>query len=175
MAVTGTQAPFIWVPIPGVERRQGGPVGTVSADAGANGDSSGGTVTCEISIANVVDFGFEALVLPTIVALEDTLSTAIPIRIGVSSANRRIGGGNDIRFVVTPVRVVSMQTGFISGPLPAMSINGPAQTTVLRALWETNENGVSYHLHVYGVVYNETEMARAVDELMIDGPLTGLG
>lgn len=172
MGVVGTPVEPIFVPFPGVKRVQGGPVGTASAMATATGDSSGGSVLCSIKMERT-SFGMMGIFVPTAIVVEDYTASAECVIMKYTTDNVRWSGGGPFQFLIDTARVDVINSGFVEGPLIPCSVRTDTAVDVITALWITNTNTKEYYLKVYGVVYDEQRMARAVNSLSIEGPLAG--
>lgn len=174
MSVVGTPTSGVFTRYRGVKRGigQGGPVGTWMVDAGATGDSGGGSVKVNVQMEDI-DFGFGAIVVPTLIGTRDSLVAAENVLIVFTTANERIHTGG-IEDHIIQTRIGSQNRGSLDKVNVALSVDGPGPGTVMIAEWDTNTDTKEYHLHVYGVVYDEEAMARLANDLVISGALAGI-
>ncbi len=148
----------LYVPYRGFDR-EAGIVGTLAVDAEVTGDGSGGAVTILITMARQ-EFGFHPIYVPTRVSSFDSLATPEVVMFQFDPAgNERISDS---------LRESSLaQAGFGGSSATFDKLGVPiepdqeASTSVLVCQWTTNENGDTYHLHVFGVVYDAEALARA--------------
>ncbi len=148
----------LYVPYHTEFRAMDGLVGTVQIDAETVGDASGGTVTIAIAMTRDV-FGFPTMVVPTQISASDILAAAEPVDITYrSQGNRRLS-------IAIGEVVVSLQ-GAIGNIAVANNVSIPiegvdeTERDILRAVWATNTNTFSYHLHVFAVVFDLQVVAR---------------
>ncbi len=143
------------------------PVGTVMIDAGVTGAAGGGTV--RLSVAGTgTEFGFPMLWVPTMISTQDNLSAA-----EVVTLLWRNEGNDRLNTVIQEARLavagadfnimVPNQLGILIDP-SGLRVN----TNLIQALWSTNTDTKTYHLHVYGPVYDAQLIARGgiVPELL---------
>lgn len=136
------------------------PVGTLHVNAEVSGDGSGGSATA--SITGVKDtFGFPALWVPTMIAVQDVLASLVDVRIIFGAVgNDRLEATVSVPVVMTAVGGVNM--GVLGNTSILIDSSGVANAgDVLSAVWATNTNTFVYHLHVYGPVYDGQWLAEA--------------
>ncbi len=144
------------------------PVGTLEVDAGASGDVSGGTVSVGITI-NREEFGFPFLWVPTQITINDTLST-------LENANMSYGSAGNERLNTDVLDIIVMRSGAQStnegigsiAAIPIEAVPGTVDGRCLFTVWDTNENGKVYHMHVFGPVFDMQVIANqgGISELL---------
>lgn len=164
MSVTATSqvAAGLYTPFRGFDR-EAGPVGTLSVNAEVTGDASGGSVTAVISMARE-EFGFHPIWVPTRVGTRDVLAVAEAVEFTFrGSGNDRLD--SDIEEGVLATRVVGALNlaAFVALGVAIEVVSLPA-VQVVQARWATNTNTLLYHLHVYGVLYDGTALARGKEK-----------
>ncbi len=152
----------LYVPFRGFDR-EAGPVGTLDVQGQTVGDGSGGTVAINIQW-NYEEFGFHGIWVPTMISIQDTLASAIPVEVLFRGlGNERI---NDFHGeIVTPTAstFTTRNLGKVTDlafPLEAPQNSRETLRTVITAGWATNTNALLYELHVYGVLYDAESLAR---------------
>lgn len=146
-------------------RKRGGgsgtdPVGTLHVNAEVTGDSSSGSVTA--TITGVKDtFGFPAMWVPTLIAVQDVLASLVNVRIVFGQVgNDRLEATMSTPIIMTAIGGVNM--GVLGNSSVLIDSSGvQAAADVLSAIWPTNTDGFLYHLHVYGPVYDGQKLAEA--------------
>ncbi len=170
-AVTLTTA-GLYVPFRGVSRL--GAVGTLHVRLNTVGAAGGGNVTLLLSMRGD-EFGFNMLWVPTLIVVEDGLSSAITVSLTYIQLAERLGGqGSGMARVITTAPVSTVNIGELAGSSPHISVNPVTATevNVLQALWSTNTDTIAYVMNIYGTVYDEQAMARE-SELELAGPVAG--
>ncbi len=159
MAISTTRfaSAGLYVPYRGVDR-EAGMVGTLAIDAETVGDGSGGAVTLLIAFARE-EFGFHLIYVPTRVSTFDSLASPEVVMFQFDPA------GNER--VAESLREASLAVAGFGGSSAVfdklgvpIEPNVQAATSCLVAQWTTNTNALTYHLHVFGVVYDGEAMAR---------------
>ncbi len=152
----------LYVPFRGFDR-EAGPVGTLDVQAQATGDGGGGTVAINIQW-NYIEFGFHPIWIPTMISVQDTLASAIPVEVLFR------GLGNERILDFHAEIVVTVASTFTTRNLGKVSdmgftLEAPLDAketlqTVMSAGWATNTNALLYEIHAYGVVYDAEALAR---------------
>lgn len=137
------------------------PVGTLMVEAEATGAAGGGSVIAGItSVAQ--PFGFPMLWVPTHISLSDNLAAAEVINFqfrdeGNARLNTEIGDAvNALAGSQGNVRTVRELSLVID-----VTENGDTALRIMLGSWSTNTDTKTYHLHVYGPVYDAQIMARS--------------
>lgn len=135
-----------------------GIVGTLMANAEATGDATGGEVSITLRMRRE-EFGFPLLWVPTKIGVRDNLAAAEEVSMFyVASGNRRL---NDNFFEVQlAVRQGVTNAAILSNPSIAIEGLGPGQGDVFGATWSTNTDTKTYHLHMFGAVFDLQMLAR---------------
>lgn len=134
------------------------PVGTLYVDAGATGAAGGGTVEVNIGM-NAEEFGFPILWVPTVVAISDNLAAAEDVLFGwQATGNERTNTFMGI--VVAMLRAAAINAG--QNVQTGMLLDGFGSTdgAVMSATWDTNTDTKTYHLHVFGPVWDGQLIAK---------------
>lgn len=170
MSVTAAITSVLYVPFRGAGRY--GPVGTFSFDGSVTGDGSGGQANVQLQLNGREQFGFKPILLVKEVGLEDNLGTAEDVMVYADNSSERLSA--PMR-VVVPMVQHGGSTTLNLGRLPdtrwlleqtlAQFGDGDA-TKVLIAQWETNTSSKVYHLHAWGIVFDEEWLARQPDGKM---------
>lgn len=131
--------------------RRGGPdgsdpVGTLSVNAQATGAAGGGTVIVGISM-NRETFGFPLLWVPTMISIADNLATAEDVDLAYS-------GGRMETAQQQVVTMVQFAENAGAASQYGVSFEGGEATLIITATWQTNTDTKTYHLHVFGPVYD---------------------
>lgn len=161
----GTYIPFRTARRGGVAGRDA--VGTLSVDIETVGNGTGGTVTLGMTMARG-NFGFHALWVPTRITVVDTLATAEVVVIAfVSAGNDRLRGPLD-EAVLSIDRGDDRNIGVAKEFAILIDPGSRVEGQVLSALWQSNTDTKSYHLHAYGAIYDAEIIARegGVSELV---------
>jgi len=172
MSVTGTAAVRDGIYQPWHTPWRGGPqgkdpVGTLVVDGGVVGDASGGSVTVAIEMRRT-EFGFRVLWVPTQITARDN-ATAENVNLAfVSNGNKRIAT-DLVEALVMVLGASSTNSG--RGTLSALPIEGSSEADsqrVLSAVWDTNADTKTYHLHAFGPVFDMEQIARegAISEFL---------
>lgn len=167
MAVTSTHAiggtGSLYVPWRG-QNRVSGPVGTLHQQAFDVGDAGGGTVIISVTCPRQV-FGFHPILVPTSIAVIDSLGTAEPVMMSFTlEGNERLvedhrlhgrnvknaGGLNVTNFPREDFLVV-------------IEPNIEAGADVMQFLWDTNEDTKIYRALVFFLVYDAEQLARMTE------------
>lgn len=150
----------LYVPFRGFDREVG-PVGTLSVDAQITGSASGGAVTLVITMARV-EFGFHPIWIPTRVASNDELNTPEVVEFVFSQAgNERLNA--DYREAQLAAAVAGGTNVAIFEALGvAIEPQEALATAVLTMIWSTNIDTDTYHMHVYGILYDGEALARGL-------------
>ncbi len=162
----------LYVPFRGVDRAVS-PVGTYSIDAQATGDGSGGTVDILMNMS-YIEFGFHPILVMTRVTALDELATPIGVRFRyAASGNERLEANIDqLVLAVAGVGAVSY-TEFNALPVVIEPIRDGGD--VMAITWATNENADTYHLHLFGLLFDAEAMARTKEKgSAIDMLLAGI-
>lgn len=152
MAVTGSMAVPVLVRWPNAADGWS-PVGTFSINAEATGNTSGGYVRTQTGWTRD-QLGFHALVVPTYISCIDTLGSAEDVVVTYTGYNRRC---TDMAVRVDMQAHGSSNYGAVQGSqivLESEAGTDAAAQQFVRAEWQTNTNSATYHLHIYGVVYD---------------------
>lgn len=125
------------------------PVGSLQVNAEATGDAGGGVVNIILSMLRQ-PFGFPILWAPTMVSATDNLASAEDVALSFSSG----------RLITDMQQTITMVATANAGDLGnakelGVSLEGrDAVVTVATATWSTNTDTKSYHLHMFGPVYD---------------------
>lgn len=160
----------LYVPFRGFDREVG-PVGTLCVDAQVIGDGSGGTATINLQMRRE-EFGFHVIWIPTRVSVVDDLAAAEEVFFSFrASGNERLNA--DISEAVLSIRVANgLNMGSFTNLGVAVETASTTIISVMQAGWLTNTNLKVYHLHAYGILYDDEALARgkrsgkAPDQLM---------
>lgn len=148
----------LYTPFRGFDRELG-PVGTLYVDAEAAGAAGGGTVTILLNMSSD-EFGFHGIWVPTRVSSRDALATAETVALTYrNEGNERLSSDitEQALAVVTPSQGNVATFNDLAVIIEPDIIEGDR---VLSCQWSTNEDGDTYHLHVFGVLYDAQAMAR---------------
>lgn len=176
MAVTSTTqlADGNFVSFKGFYRSMG-PVGTFSFIQRDVGDATGGGLSLIMSMARL-QFGFHALIVPTIISVQDNLATPEAVELVYGNTNRRVIGvpdaGTSLRDVLVPVAGASGNTGVYTGSKPILEVSDESPVGVLSFVWSTNTDTKIYRVAVYGLVYDGEYQAKSPLDF-VHGPLAG--
>lgn len=132
-------------------RDGGDPVGTLSINAGATGAAGGGTVTITITMGHIIH-GFHPLFVPTYVSISDSLTTAEEVSLAYNS-----GGNERLVGSLTEAELLIAVAGqnakrFQSSGLLIEPVRGGG--SVMSAVWQTNTDTKTYHLHIFGYMFD---------------------
>lgn len=149
----------LYTPFRGFDR-EAGAVGTLSVDAEATGDGSGGTVTIVISM-KFEQFGFHSLWIPTRVSSLDNLASPEVVEFSFrSSGNDRLAAG-DLREAATALATGGANNvASFSALGVSIEVRSLTNVSVMQVRWTTNTNALLYHLHVFGILYDGEALAR---------------
>lgn len=143
------------------------PVGTLSVDAGAVGDMSGGSIVARITMQRQM-FGFPAIWVPTTYSFFDTLAAAEAVLVTIQSGNERTG--SDFVTSILLLRAAGTDAGIISDLVLPLNGESNVEVAAVQAVWATNTNVTPYHMHVFGPVYDAQLFAvNGVIPLMVAG------
>lgn len=135
-----------------------GLVGTLAFNAEATGDSGGGTVKILLRMRRE-EFGFPILWVPTQVTTIDNLATAEDVIVTYETAgNRRLS--TSFQQIVQMRQVLSTNAGAVENVVIPIEGVGPGQLDIMQAEWATNTDTKTYHLHMFGPVYDLQMLAR---------------
>lgn len=143
-----------------------GLVGTLQLDAEATGAAGGGTVQIAVSMGREA-FGFPLMLVPTFVGVQDNLAAAEVVRVDYRlEGNRRLQAS--VSTTLTTLRSGTNNAGTVENvsiPIEGVAI---AEADILHAVWATNTDTKTYHLHVFAAVFDLQVIAREglVDLLM---------
>lgn len=174
MSVVGARniASGTYVPFRGVDRAVS-PVATFSIDGTVTGDAGGGNATITMNM-EYLEFGFHALFVPTRIATVDELATPEQVRLRYRrEGNERLEAHIDqtvlgVAGVGSENHADFDRLGIIIEPTRLGDI-------VLEVQWITNEDGDTYHMHMFGLMYDAEAMARAKSPgSTIDALLSGI-
>lgn len=148
------------------------PVGTVSLDAEATGDSGGGKVSLSVSMPRFV-FGFHPIWMITQIECLDNLAVAEVVFFRyVATGNERLQGNlGEAQLAVRHAAAANNVALFTIGGVPIEPDQLVAADVVL-VEWSTNTDAKTYHLHVFGYLFDAEEIARG--DGMIGERLAGL-
>ena len=113
------------------------------------------------------EFGFPIIWVPTLIVVEDNLASAENVNVSFrSDGNKRLG--SSINQVVVPVTVGTANIGLLDNTTIPIESAVDSDENILSATWATNTDGKTYHLHVFGPVFDAQVIARAghVDMLL---------
>lgn len=147
--------------IPYHTERRGEPdglVGVCSKDAEATGAAGGGTVSIIIQARRDI-FGFPWTWVPTAIVIEDNLAAAEEVEVTHSADGNRVLGAS-LRESVLTVRTGSNNHGVKSVVAIPVEPSLEDNTAIILATWPTNTDGKTYHLHVFGPVFDMQWLAR---------------
>lgn len=137
---------------------ENGLVGTLAVNAEATGDGSGGVVNILLRMRRE-QFGFPLLYVPTQVTLVDNLATAVDVIAGFEPAgNRRLIANVNQRVAMVQVQSSNMGN-LVDVTIPIEGIDNSLRD-IFQAQWETNTDSKTYHLHMFGPVYDLQMIAR---------------
>lgn len=170
MSVTASGALGDALFVPFRSARRGGeygsdPVGSVFADLAVAGAAGGGTATITLSCAKII-FGFHPIFVPTYITTQDDLATPEEVLLIYDPAgNERLSAGNGPR--ESKLAVAASGGNFVLFDAVGLLIepSEEATTNVLDVVWSTNTDAKTYHLHVYGVLFDAEIMARSDSRL----------
>lgn len=136
------------------------PVGSLAVDAGATGAAGGGTVSAGITM-NAEEFGFRMIWIPTQIYIRDNLATAEDMSFSYEQAgNRRLNTNSTLRVLMT-ASAQSQNTGLVDGAsIPIEPLVATTDGRCMVAIWDTNTDTKSYHLHVFGFAFDMELIAR---------------
>lgn len=147
----------LYTPYRGFDRAEG-PVGTLSIDAEATGDGSGGTMTVRV-IMSRIEFGFHPIWVVTRLNTLDGLAAAEAVLMRFAEAgNERLNA--DFNDAVLAVRQGALNVANMEHLGLVIEPDAVTDANVLIADWATNTNSVGYHLHAYGVLFDAEALAR---------------
>ncbi len=155
--------------------RSSGPVGTFSFIQRDVGDATGGGLSLIMSMGRL-QFGFHALIVPTIISIQDNLATPEAVELVYLSTNRRVqavpDGGTSLRDVLVPTAGASGNTGVFTGSKPILEVQDVGPVNVMNFIWSTNTDTAIYRVSVYGLVYDGEYQAKSPLDF-VNGPLAG--
>ncbi len=164
MSVVGNHSTLdgLYVPFRGVARN--GIVGTFHIRMTVTGDSGGGTAEIRFSW-NHIEFGFHALLVPTLITARDNLASAENVQLEyVTQGNERIEG--EIEVILVPSTFGALHIGafqdlgiVIEGRIFAGGFAATGRE-VVNIKWTTNTDAKLYVGQLYGVVYDAEHMAK---------------
>ncbi len=129
------------------------PVGTLFVNAEATGDATGGTLTVKIKMRSQ-EFGFPAVWVPTLVVLLDDLAAVETplfqfastgqerLSVSVHEAILSVRGGGTSNTAVVDALGVAIDPDLVAGG------------DVMIAIWASNTDTKSYHIHAYGPIWD---------------------
>ncbi len=161
MSISQTRdiADGLYVPYHTASRdHENGLVGTLAVNAEATGDGGGGVVVILLRTRRE-EFGFPLLWVPTQVTLTDNLATAVDVILTMEPAgNRRLNASMNQRVAMAQVQSANMGN-LVDITIPIEGVD-ETQQNILQAEWETNTNAKTYHVHMFGPVYDLQMIAR---------------
>ncbi len=136
-----------------------GLVGTLSVDALATGDATGGTVAINLRMTREV-FGFPMLFVPTIINTKDNLAAAEEVLfIYTPEGNGRLL--SRLEEGVLALDAGGVNTAIMTNTsVPIEGVGSEANLDVFSVVWNTNTNSLAYHLHMFGPVYDLQVIAK---------------
>lgn len=135
-----------------------GLVGSLSVDAEATGDSGGGSVTVALNMGRQ-EFGFPILWVPTVIAIRDNLAAAENVALIYDSTNNRRLAAS-FHEVVVGLRSGATNTALMSNVSIPVEGDAVAPAGIFAAIWPTNTDTKSYHLHMFGPVFDLQVIAK---------------
>lgn len=158
----------LYTPFRGVSRR--GAVGTVHLRGNDVGEAGGGTVKITLT-ATGNEFEFPALLVPTVIACDDTLATAENVEVLFNAASERLS--QDFRMSIQMLSAAARNLGQLTGSKMPMEFSlDDDEVTMMVFTWLTNTDTKVYIAHMFATVYDRQAMARS-EELDVGGPLIG--
>ncbi len=157
MAVTGSVNLDDGIYVPFMQEVRGGhdgksPVGTVHQTLQLVGAAGGGTVVQTWNIRRIM-FGFRAIIAPTLIVTEDTLSTAEAVKLGFAlTANRRLAVTTDQAALAIAAQGGNYAKFEESGIL--LESDTLTQQAALFFTWSTNTDTKLYQARMFAAVFD---------------------
>lgn len=135
------------------------PVGTIAVDALATGAAGGGTVTLRLQ-QSIEQFGFPLVWVPTWIAVTDNLASAEPVQLTLGSTGNRRLNADVSHTILTVADGQGLNNGNLENVTVPIEGRTVADGTVITAVWDTNTDTKSYHIHAFGAVFDLQLLAR---------------
>lgn len=146
-----------------------GLVGTLQIDAEATGAAGGGIVVIRLKMKRE-EFGFPLIFIPTYVAVKDNLATAELVTLDYRAAgNRRMS--SNVSEMITTLQNNNENAGLTTNTTIPIEGGDRTEQDIMTAVWETNTDTKTYHLHMFGPVFDLQVIARSG---LVDPLLAGL-